>query len=65
MYAAKLESHFSLRDSAKPCVVEGDLEKANTKVGISDPGTLVGKAQGLQTAVETRSNYICLSAGFP
>lgn len=56
MYAAKLESQLSLRDSAKPCVVEGDLEKANTKVGISDPGNLVGKAQGLQTAVET-SNY--------
>lgn len=65
LYAAKRESQFSLRDSAKPCVVEGNLKKANSEVGISGLGNLVGKAQGFHTAVGTTSNYICLSTGFP
>lgn len=34
---------------AKPCVVEGNPEEAHVVVGISGPGNLEGKAQGLQT----------------
>lgn len=34
-FAPAKESWFSLRDSAKPCVVEGNLEETSTQAGIS------------------------------
>lgn len=65
LYAAERESQFFLRGAAKPCVVEGNLKGANLEVCLSGLGRLVGKAQGLQTAVGKASNDICLSSGFP
>lgn len=48
LYAAKRESKFSMRDSAKPHVVEENLEEANIQVSILGLRTLVRKSTGAQ-----------------